>query len=87
MIPLMLGESPEFLERCVPCLYSPPADWHGEQHPLGDYSHLDPETIPEAGDIEVIKQHGGYTAFYWVNCWSSKTSTDFALPTQTWPPS
>ena len=80
MIPLMLGESPEFLERCVPCLYSPSADWHGEQHPLGDYSHLDPETIPEAGDIEVIKQHGGYTAFYWGKLLEFKDVYRFCSP-------
>ena len=65
MIPLMLGECREFLEHCHCCLYSPPQDWHGQQHRLGDYTHLNPEVVPDAGDIQVIKQHGGYTAFSW----------------------
>ena len=74
MIPLM------FMEQCVPCLYSPPMDWHGERHPLGDYTHLNPEVMPEGGDISVIKQHGGYTAFFWGKLITFKDVYKFCAP-------
>ena len=32
---------------------------------LGDYTHLNQEVIPDAGDIQVIKQHGGYAVCSW----------------------
>ena len=76
----MLGESREFMEQCQPCLYSPPQDWHGQQHRLGDYTHLNPEVAPDAGDILVIKQHGGYTAFSWGKLLEFKDVYQFCSP-------
>ena len=80
MLPLMLGDSVEFLESCHGTLYSPPENWHGEQHALGDYSHLKPEVMPDSGDIGVIKQHGGYTAFSWGQLLTFKDVYKFCSP-------
>ena len=68
------------MEQCHRCLYSPPQDWHGQQHRLGDYTHLNPEVVPDAGDIQVIKQHGGYTAFSWVKLLEFKNVYRFCSP-------
>ena len=81
MIPVMLGEEAGvFYERCLPLLYSPPLDWHGQWHALGDYSHLQPEVLPDPGDINVIKQHGGYTVFSWGSLIEFKDVYKFCSP-------
>ena len=61
LIPLLLKDQ-DFAEELLPLKL--PRDWHSAHlHPLGDYAHLERETLPQAGDISVIKQQGAYTNF------------------------
>ena len=61
LIPLLLKDQ-DFAQELLPLKL--PRDWHSAHlHPLGDYAHLERETLPQAGDISVIKQQGAYTNF------------------------